>query len=91
MPGKRNIIVKSNDEVGMGHANIIVKNKARRCVAIFELKRAKSEENMETLCDETLQQIERNKYYKPFKREKVIKYGITFFGKECLVKTAKQN
>ncbi len=91
LSGKRNIIVKSNDEVGMGRADIIVKNKARRCVAIFELKRAKSEESMETLCHEALQQIERNKYYKPFKREKVIEYGITFFGKECLVKKAEQN
>ena len=47
-PGKRNIIVKSNDEVGMGRADIIVKNKAKRCVVIFELKKALPLESPQT-------------------------------------------
>lgn len=81
-----NNIVKSNDEVGMGRADLIVKNKAKRCVAIFELKRAESEAEMEKLCDVALQQIEMNKYSMPFKRERVIKYGVSFYGKDCLVK-----
>ena len=86
MTGKRNIIVKSNMESGRGRADIIVKNKAIRSVAVFELKRASSEEGMEKACDEALEQISNNKYYVPFKREKVINYGIAFYGKDCLVK-----
>lgn len=86
LSGKRNIIVKSNQETGKGRADIIVKNKEKHSVAIFELKRAKKEDEMEILCKEALRQIEENKYYVPFKKEKVIKYAIVFCGKECMVK-----
>lgn len=86
LSGRKNVVVKSNVEVGKGRADIILKDKSKRFVAIFELKRAKSEDEMEKSCKEALKQIEENKYDKPFKREKVIKYGVAFFGKDCLVK-----
>ena len=43
---------------------------------------------MEAACKEALEQIEEKKYAEGLKRrgmKKVIKYGIAFCGKECLV------
>ena len=86
LSGRKNVNVKSNDEVGKGRADIILRDRSKRMVVIFELKRAKSEEEMEKSCEEALRQIEENRYDKPFKREKIIKYGVAFCGKDCMVK-----
>ncbi|MBR2176115.1 MAG: PD-(D/E)XK nuclease domain-containing protein [Clostridia bacterium] len=86
--GVKNLSVESNRETGKGRADIIIKDTSRRYVAIFELKRAKNDDEMSKLCDEALRQIENNKYYTPYKRETVFKYGIAFSGKDCLVQKA---
>ena len=88
LSGVKHCSVSSNLEAGLGRADIIIKNKPNRRVAIFEVKRAKNEDEMPKLCDEALRQIDEKKYYKPYKRETVLKYGVTFFEKDCLVKRA---
>ncbi len=85
LSGRRGIIVKSNDETGLGRSDIIVKNKAKRVAVVIETKRAKTKSDIEKLSRDALEQININKYYVPFRNEKVIKYGIAFWGKECYI------
>ena len=54
---------------------------------IIELKYA-DDGNLETACAEALNQIEEKKYAEGLKRrgtKKIIKYGIAFCEKECMV------
>ena len=57
---------------------------------MIELKYA-DDGNLETACKEALEQIEDKKYAEGLKRRsmrKIIKYGIAFYEKECMVVTA---
>ena len=54
---------------------------------MIELKYA-DDGNLERACGEALGQIEEKKYVEVLKRrgmKKIIKYGIAFCGKECMV------
>ena len=54
---------------------------------VRELKYA-DDGNMETACGEALKQIEEKKYAEGLKRwrtKKILKYGIAFYEKECMV------
>ena len=54
---------------------------------MIELKYA-DDGNLETACREALEQIEERKYAQGLKRrrmKKIIKYGIAFCEKECMV------
>ena len=87
LSGRKGIIVRSNDETGRGRGrtDVLVKNKSKRLVVIIETKRAASEDELEKLSKEALKQIDDKKYYVPFKNERLIKYGIAFWGKDCFV------
>ena len=85
LSGRKGVSVRSNDETGRGRTDILVKNKDKRLVVIIETKRAESENELEKLSMEALKQIDDKKYYVPFKNEKLIKYGIAFWGKDCFV------
>ena len=85
LSGRKGVSVRSNDETGRGRTDILVKNKDKRLVVIIETKRAKSENELEKLSKDALKQIDDMKYYVPFKNEKLIKYGIAFWGKDCFV------
>lgn len=57
---------------------------------MIELKYA-DDRNLETACGEALKQIEEKKYADGLKRlgmKRIIKYGIAFCGKECMVAMA---
>ena len=56
---------------------------------VIELKYA-DDGKLETACAEALEQIEEKKYAEGLKRrgmKKIIKYGIAFYEKECMVAT----
>ena len=79
-------LVKSNAETGEGYSDISIQTPDRIGI-IIELKYADNG-NLETACKEALKQIEEKKYAEGLKRrgmKKVIKYGIAFCGKECMV------
>ena len=79
-------LVKSNAETGEGYSDISIQTPDRIGI-IIELKYADNG-NLETACKEALEQIEEKKYAEGLKRrgmKKVIKYGIAFCGKECMV------
>ena len=79
-------LVKSNVETGEGYSDISIQTPERLGIVI-ELKYA-DDGNLERACGEALGQIEEKKYVEGLKRrgmKKIIKYGIAFCGKECMV------
>lgn len=88
LSGVKGISIESNREVGTGRADVILEYPRKGLVAIFEFKSAKSKDTMEKKCDEALKQIETREYSFPFRHNTVLKYGVAFFEKQCLVKKA---
>ena len=79
-------LVKSNAETGEGYSDISIQMPDRTGIVI-ELKYAE-DGNLEESCAEALKQIEEKKYAEGLKRrgmKKIIKYGIAFWEKECMV------
>ena len=79
-------LVKSNAETGEGYSDISIQTPDRTGIVI-ELKYA-DDGNLEKACSEALKQIEEKKYAQGLKRrgtKKIIKYGIAFCEKECMV------
>ena len=79
-------LVKSNAETGEGYSDISIQTPERTGIVI-ELKYAE-DGNMEKACSEALKQIEEKKYAEGLKRrgmKKIIKYGIAFYEKACMV------
>ena len=79
-------LVKSNAETGEGYSDISIQTPDRIGIVI-ELKYA-DDGNLEAACREALKQIEEKKYAEGLKRrgtKKIIKYGIAFCEKECMV------
>ena len=82
-------LVKSNAETGKGYSDISIQTPERVGIVI-ELKYA-DDGNLEKACAEALRQIEEKKYAEGLKRrgtKKIIKYGIAFWEKECMVMMA---
>ena len=81
-----NWLVKSNAETAEGYSDISIQTPDRIGIVI-ELKYA-DDGNLEAVCKEALNQIEEKKYAEGLKRcstKKIIKYGIAFCEKECMV------
>ena len=79
-------LVKSNAETGEGYSDISIQTPDRVGIVI-ELKYA-DDGNLEKACREALKQIEEKKYDQGLKRrsmKKIIRYGIAFYEKECMV------
>ena len=79
-------LVKSNAETGEGYSDISIQT-PDRVGMVIELKYADNG-NLEAACREALRQTEEKKYAEGLKRrgmKKIIKYGIAFCEKECMV------
>lgn len=83
-------IVKSNRESGKGRSDIFIRSVSRRGAAvILELKIAKTFDELEKRADDALKQIEDKKYEMELRDDgykNIIKYGIAFFKKDCVIK-----
>ena len=83
--------ISSNKENGKGFSDLILKNSGN--AVIIEFKKMPSDSTPKILmntCNEALKQIEDNKYDFNLQQDgysQIIKYGITFYGKECWVAT----
>ena len=90
LSGFKGYNLKSNRESGDGRPDLLLMEKRKREIAIIiEVKDTKNFSELENLCDEALAQIEENRYEAELKQEsykKIIKYGIAFCGKTCMVK-----
>ena len=79
-------LVKSNAETGEGYSDISIQT-PERVGMIIELKYA-DDGKLEAACSEALRQIEEKKYAEGLRRrgmKKIIKYGMAFCEKECMV------
>lgn len=82
--------IESNAESGEGYSNISIRTPDRIGV-IIEIKYAENG-NFEKGCEDALEQIEEKKYDAGLIKdgmEKIIKYGISFYKKNCKVMIAK--
>lgn len=81
--------VESNYENGLGRSDIVIKDRRNRRAAVIEAKWAESEAQLEKECGHALQQIEERQYAKKIEHagyRSVLRFGIAFFQKQCLVK-----
>lgn len=87
-----NYIVLSNRESGNGRPDILLKYPSVRGKAvIMEIKVSKTYRGLEEKCDEALRQIEEQRYDEALREEgyeDILKYGVAFYRKECMVKSA---
>ncbi len=81
-------LVTSNDENGLGRADVVVKDRKTRKVIIVEVKHSDSEDEMEKDCRKALQQIDLKKYASRYLNgyKAVQCYGAAFFQKKCLIR-----
>lgn len=83
--------MRSNREYGNGRPDLVLRPyNPRKPVVIFEFKYCKKFTEMEAGCKEALAQIEERNYAQPFQNmgyQKLIKYGICFCEKACMVKS----
>lgn len=80
--------VESNYENGLGRSDLVIKERSRRRAAVIETKIVKSGEKLEEGCRTALRQISEKQYARKLERsgfKSVIRYGIAFYQKECLV------
>jgi len=84
-------IVKSNRETGDGRSDIYIKSPSIfEPAVIIELKVCDNPKEISKKCDQALEQIEEKKYDLELKQEgyeNIIKYGISFYRKDCIIKT----
>ena len=90
----RNVIITSNQESGHGRGDLMIQLREPKEFRgiIIEFKVTKVFSELESACAEALSQIEIKDYAANFRAQginKILKYGITFCGKRCLVKLAK--
>ncbi|WP_315081540.1 AAA family ATPase [uncultured Clostridium sp.] len=83
-------LVKSNREAGDGRSDIFIKSLSifEPCV-ILELKVCDKPKDIFKKCDEALAQIDAKNYEEELKEEgyeNIIKYGISFYRKDCVIK-----
>lgn len=85
-------IVLSNRESGNGRPDILLKYPSVRGKAvILGIKVADTFSGLEEKCDEALRQIEEQEYEESLRQEgyqDILKYGVAFYRKECMVKRA---
>ena len=82
--------MKSSRELGNGRGDIFLRpRRVRKPAIIIEVKIAKKARDLEAECDVALKQIEEKKYSNELQGEgytQIIKYGIAFCRKDCLIK-----
>ena len=80
-------VVESNREHGEGRGAIVVQDYGGVRVAVFEVKYAKSQNDLERSCEEAAAQIDSRMYGEEFQDDysKVFCYGISFYKKRCFI------
>lgn len=83
-------IIKSNRECGSGRSDIYIKSPSvLENAIIIEFKVADNIKDLNKKCDEALSQIDEKSYEEELKTEgyeNIIKYGIAFYHKDCMIK-----
>lgn len=94
LSGFKGYSLKSNRESGSGRYDLVLMERRRRTTAIIiEIKTSDQFKRLEYWCDYALNQIEENHCEAELLREgysKIIRYGIAFYKKSCMVKKAEK-
>ncbi len=78
---------ESNNESGLGRADIIVTGPTWAHAAVIEVKYTKTESNMHKEAEDALSQIKKTKYVTAVKKyKKIMLWGISFCKKSCEAK-----
>ena len=82
---------ESNKEHGEGRRDIAIYDPVNGQAAVFEVKYSKDLEQMESLCEKAISQIDARMYARELKDDydHVFCFGIVFFKKRCLIKQKK--
>jgi hypothetical protein len=90
LTGMKGYMVKSNREGGNGRSDLFIKPATRRKTAfVIEFKVADKISQLEAKAQEALNQIKDRQYVKELNDdgyEDVVKYGVAFFRKDCVIK-----
>ena len=82
--------VESNKEHGTGRPDILLKDRMNRRALIIEAKTARTKSEIESVKQEAVEQIVREKYWKGLDGYRTILcYGVCFYQKEAYVKELK--
>lgn len=88
--GIKGYVAKSNRESGNGRGDIFLRPRSiRKPAIIIEVKVAAEARYLEKEVEDALTQIEKKRYDAELEREgftQIIKYGIAFYRKDCVVK-----
>jgi len=91
--GIKGYITKSNRETGNGRGDILLRPVSiRKPAVVFEVKVANAAKDLVSKSDDALAQISKKKYDDELLHEgyaDVIKYGIAFYRKDCLIKISQ--
>ena len=83
----------SDYESGDGYADIVFKSKREDKVVIIEIKSANVGDDLVSLSNDALSQIENKNYASPFMNKQMVRsiyaYGIAFSGKNCFISVKK--
>ncbi len=86
--------ISSNREAGDGRPDLVLSPfRPKQLAVIIEIKRADKFTRMEAQCDAALKQIEEKNYAAELLEEgyeTILKYGICFCKKTCLIKRAEE-
>lgn len=90
LSGFKGYRTESNRENGLGRTDItLLEQRRHKLAVIIEIKVADEFSQLEQKCDEALKQIEDKQYDMPLKKDcyqKIIKYGVAFHKKSCMIK-----
>ena len=81
-------MVESNKEHGEGRSDVVVHDVEQGRVAVFEVKYAKTLNDMSSQCAKALKQIQDKMYAKDYEDEyeEIDCYGISFYKKRCKIR-----
>ena len=82
--------VFSNQETGEGYSDILIETENSEMAILIEVKYA-NDEKLDQACERALKQVEERKYDQELREngvDKILKYGIACYRKQCKVKLA---
>ena len=87
----RGFAVKSNLESGLGRPDIVLLDNKNSRAAIFEIKQARKEDEIESKKSEALSQIKEKDYKKSFEEyDTILQYSIIFHRKKAFVTSIEE-
>lgn len=83
------VALMSNRESGQGYPDLVITDTAHSRVAILEIKRTRSSQDLERAAQLAIEQISNRNYVQEYNTFKsILRFGVAFCGKRCLIRIA---